>query len=210
MSKSTETYESVVAAWAAVGESHDLDYQVFAPPPAKSRLGRFGQRASGKSAGPRLGGSRVGHVLSGTIGNVDVAVLAGNHVTQGSDAVNVTKVTHYHATAPWMLTCLRAGIRKLGGKDPLRYAAGGSPDWVWLELDDNGSRDLLVRTNNASSTRMWLDAKRTEVLRVAVSDEQDVRLIDGSAQLTTAGIEAHANILSGRLEALYELVVRLE
>jgi hypothetical protein len=78
MSKNTENYESVVAAWARVGEAHDLDYQVFAPPPAKSRLGRFGQRASGKSAGIWLGGSRVGHVLSGTIGNVDVAVLAGN------------------------------------------------------------------------------------------------------------------------------------
>jgi hypothetical protein len=210
MGKSTENYESVVAAWARVGEAHDLDYQVFAPPPAKSRLRRFGQRASGKSAGIWLGGSRVGHVLSGTIGNVDVAVLAGNHGIGSSDTLEYVEVTHYHATAPWVLTSLRAGIRRLGGKDPLKFAAGGSPDWDWLELGDNGPADLLVRTNNASSARMWLDAKRTEVLRAAISNEPDVRLIDGSAQLTTARIEADSGVLSSRLTALCELVARLE
>jgi hypothetical protein len=139
-----------------------------------------------------------------------VAVLAGNDISRASDQGNVVEVTHYHTTAPWVLSSLRTGIRRFGGKDPLKFAAGGSPDWDWLELDDNGPGGLLVRTNNASSALMWLNAKRTEVLRAAISNEPDVRLIDGSAQLTTAKIEAHASTLSSRLEALCELVVRLE
>lgn len=202
MTRAEARYRAITEAWAEVASTFGLEHEVLVPPPAEDRTGRLAQVLSGQAQGVATGSDRVAHRMSGRVDELGIVVEIRREEAMGLGGnPTVHVVTRYRAEAAWLPKGVRVANRHQ--RRTLRRAHGGAPGLHRLHLARATHLTALAR--DPESAAVWLDERRVDILRAAMTARPDLQLVGRAVRAAAKGEESDPRRLADTLTAVVEL-----